>query len=229
MIGRHRSEYRELLNEPSFYTRYGKRLLDLGLVIITAPLFLTLIAAVAVSVWIRLGRPLLFQQVRVGQDGNEFLLHKFRTMTSQRGLDGNLLPDHLRLTPFGKWLRSTSLDELPGLWNVVRGEMSLVGPRPLLVQYLPLYSKEQARRHEVCPGITGLAQINGRNAISWEEKFCQDVIYVDTCSLQLDIKILALTLIKIIQRDGIEAAGCATMPTFAGSESSSNQTEQPVA
>lgn len=142
---------------------------------------------------------------------------KFRTMTSERGSDGELLPDTDRLTKFGRWLRGTSLDELPELWNVLRGEMSLVGPRPLLMQYLQLYSKEQARRHEVRPGITGWAQVNGRNAISWEDKFKLDVWYVDHKSLWLDIRILWMTVKKVVVRDGISAAGEATMPAFTGS------------
>lgn len=149
---------------------------------------------------------------------------KFRTMTNARDLSGRLLPDELRLTAYGKWLRATSLDELPELWNVLKGEMSLVGPRPLLMQYLSLYSPEQARRHEVRPGVTGWAQVNGRNAISWEEKFKLDVWYVDNQSLKLDIKILWLTVKRVLMRDGISAAGEATMPAFAGSQT--NQTNE---
>jgi lipopolysaccharide/colanic/teichoic acid biosynthesis glycosyltransferase len=141
---------------------------------------------------------------------------KFRTMTCERGPDGQLLPDEVRLTPFGRWLRATSLDELPELWNVLKGDMSLVGPRPLLMEYLPLYSPEQARRHQVRPGITGWAQVNGRNAISWEDKFRLDVWYVDNRSLWLDMKILWLTVKKVLVRDGISAAGEATMPKFTG-------------
>lgn len=143
-------------------------------------------------------------------------MYKFRTMTDARGPDGELLPDAERLTPFGRWLRSTSLDELPELFNVLKGEMSLVGPRPLLMEYLPLYTPEQARRHEVKPGITGWAQVNGRNALTWEEKFRLDVWYVDNQSLWLDLKILLLTLKKVLLREGISAAGEATMPRFTG-------------
>lgn len=150
---------------------------------------------------------------------------KFRTMTDARGADGQLLPDAERLTRFGRWLRATSLDELPELWNVLKGDMSLVGPRPLLMEYLPLYTPEQARRHEVKPGITGWAQVNGRNALTWEEKFTLDVWYVDNQSFWLDLKILALTVKKVLLREGISAAGEATMPRFQGSRSSSTAGE----
>lgn len=164
----------------------------------------------------KLGSPVFFRQVRPGLHGRPFEMVKFRTMTDARGQDGELLPDALRLTAFGRFLRATSLDELPELWNVLKGEMSLVGPRPLLMEYLPLYSPEQARRHEVRPGVTGWAQVNGRNALSWEEKFKLDVWYVDHQSLFLDIKILWLTVKKVLIRDGISAAGEATMPKFLG-------------
>ena len=164
----------------------------------------------------KLGSPVFFRQVRPGLHGKPFRMVKFRTMTDASGPDGQLLPDAERLTPFGRWLRATSLDELPELWNVLRGEMSLVGPRPLLMEYLPLYSPEQARRHEVRPGITGWAQVNGRNAISWAEKFALDVWYVDHRSLWLDVRIVWLTVRKVLVRDGISAAGEATMPRFEG-------------
>lgn len=167
----------------------------------------------------KLGSPVFFRQVRPGMDGQPFEMVKFRTMNDTRGNDGELLSDAVRLTPFGRFLRSTSLDELPELWNVIRGDMSLVGPRPLLVEYLPLYSPEQARRHEVRPGITGWAQVNGRNALSWDEKFKLDVWYVDNRSLWLDIKILWLTVKKVLVRDGISATGEATMSKFTGSKS----------
>lgn len=183
---------------------------------------LTILALpLAVLSWIvlqKLGSPIFFTQRRPGLDGVPFEMVKFRTMTSERGPDGELLSDSARLTGFGRWLRATSLDELPELWNVLKGEMSLVGPRPLLMQYLPLYSAEQARRHEVRPGVTGWAQVNGRNAISWEEKFKLDVWYVDNQCLWLDIKILWLTVKTVVVRDGISAAGEATMPAFTGSE-----------
>jgi len=171
----------------------------------------------------KLGRPVFFRQIRPGLNGQPFQMLKFRTMTDERGPDGALLPDAVRLTPFGRWLRATSLDELPELWNVLKGDMSLVGPRPLLMEYLPLYTPEQARRHEVRPGITGWAQVNGRNAISWEDKFKLDLWYVDNRNLWLDIKILWLTVKKVLLRDGISAAGEATMPRFAGSDSKEQQ------
>jgi lipopolysaccharide/colanic/teichoic acid biosynthesis glycosyltransferase len=186
---------------------------SLGLVLVVLPLLV-----LAWTVRSRLGSPVFFRQVRPGLHGRCFKMVKFRTMTDERGSDGQLLPDEVRLTPFGRWLRATSLDELPELWNVLKGDMSLVGPRPLLLEYLPLYTPEQARRHEVRPGITGWAQINGRNAISWEAKFKLDVWYVDNRSLWLDIKILWLTVKKVLVRDGISAAGEATMPRFTGSQ-----------
>lgn len=165
----------------------------------------------------KLGSPAFFRQRRPGLGGRPFNMVKFRTMTEARGASGALLADADRLTSFGRFLRASSLDELPELWNVLKGDMSLVGPRPLLMDYLPLYSAEQARRHEVRPGITGWAQINGRNALSWEEKFKLDVWYVDNRSFRLDIKILWLTVRKVLMRDGISAAGEATMPRFVGS------------
>ncbi len=164
----------------------------------------------------KLGSPVLFIQQRPGLHGKPFRMVKFRTMTDARDAAGQLLPDAQRLTPFGCFLRASSLDELPELWNVMRGEMSLVGPRPLLMEYLPLYSPQQARRHEVRPGITGWAQVNGRNAISWADKFALDVWYVDHRSLWLDVRILWLTMRKVLVRDGISAAGEATMPRFEG-------------
>lgn len=167
----------------------------------------------------KLGSPAFFRQTRPGLQGRQFSMVKFRTMTDARGADGQLLPDAERLTPFGRFLRASSLDELPELWNVLKGDMSLVGPRPLLVDYLPLYSAEQARRHEVRPGITGWAQVNGRNALSWEEKFKLDVWYVDNRTMWLDLKILFLTVRKVLVRDGISAAGEATMSRFTGQPS----------
>ena len=166
----------------------------------------------------RLGAPVFFTQVRPGRYGKPFNLVKLRTMTNERGHDGRLLSDEKRLTSFGRFLRSTSLDEVPGLWNVLMGDMSLVGPRPLLMEYLPLYSEAQARRHEVRPGITGWAQVNGRNALGWEDKFLLDVWYVDNYNFRLDIKILLLTVKKVLGRDGINAKGEATMPPFTGNQ-----------
>ncbi len=167
----------------------------------------------------KLGSPVFFCQVRPGLRGRPFKMVKFRTMTDERGADGELLPDALRLTSFGRFLRASSLDELPEFWNVLRGEMSLVGPRPLLIEYLPLYSSDQARRHEVRPGITGWAQINGRNAVSWDQRFQLDAWYVDHQSLWLDVKILWLTVRKVLIREGINAQGDATMPRFTGNKS----------
>lgn len=165
---------------------------------------------------LKLGSPVIFRQRRPGMDGRIFEACKFRTMTEARDADGRLLSDEVRLTPFGRWLRATSLDELPTLWNVLCGDMSLVGPRPLLVQYLTLYSPEQLRRHEVRPGVTGWAQVNGRNSLSWEEKFRLDVWYVDHRTFWLDLRILFLTVAKVLHRDGIAAPGEATMPLFTG-------------
>lgn len=183
--------------------------------------FLVLSPLILVLVWViknRLGSPVLFHQVRPGLLGRPFRMVKFRTMRDAVDLDGKPLPDAERMTPFGQFLRSTSLDELPELWNVLKGDMSLVGPRPLLMEYLPLYTPEQARRHEVRPGITGWAQVNGRNAISWEKKFELDVWYVDHRSLWLDLKILYWTLRKVFFREGISAEGEATMTKFKGSD-----------
>jgi len=167
----------------------------------------------------KMGSPVLFRQVRPGLNGKPFEMIKFRTMKDAMDASGNPLPDSERLTPFGQFLRSSSLDELPELWNVLKGDMSLVGPRPLLMEYLPLYSPEQARRHEVRPGVTGWAQVNGRNTLSWEDKFKLDVWYVDNRSLWLDVKVLFLTVKKVLVRDGISAEGEATMSKFTGSDS----------
>ena len=177
------------------------------------------LAVTAYKVKKNLGSPVLFKQTRPGLNGKPFEMIKFRTMKDATDKEGNLLPDSERLTPFGQKLRSTSLDELPELWNVLKGDMSLVGPRPLLMEYLPLYNSEQARRHNVRPGVTGYAQVNGRNAISWEQKFALDTWYVDNQSLWLDIKILAKTVKQVLIKDGISAAGEATMSKFTGSES----------
>lgn len=194
-----------------------KRLVDVTLVTLVLLLFSIPLAVLALLVRICLGSPVFFRQTRPGLHGKPFRMLKFRTMTDARDKQGNLLPDAERLTPFGRWLRATSLDELPELWNVLQGDMSLVGPRPLLMEYLPLYTPKQFCRHEVRPGITGWAQVNGRNALSWKEKFELDVWYVDNCSLWLDLKILFLTVKKVLARDGISAAGEATMPKFTGS------------
>lgn len=202
----------------------AKRAFDLVVVIASAPLWVPVVLIVAGMVRWRLGAPVFFVQERPGRDGRIFRLIKFRTMRDARGPDGTLRPDAERLTRFGRGLRSSSLDELPELWNVLRGDMSLVGPRPLLVAYLERYTPEQARRHEVRPGITGLAQVEGRNALSWEEKFRWDVHYVDRQSLGLDLKILARTVGQVLGRRGISAAGEATMAEFKGSSRPASST-----
>lgn len=177
------------------------------------------LAVVALLIWRQMGAPVLFRQRRPGRNGYSFLMIKFRTMRDAFDPQGRPLSDADRLTSLGRFLRSSSLDELPELWNVLKGDMSLVGPRPLLMEYLPLYSAEQARRHEVRPGVTGWAQVNGRNALTWEEKFRLDVWYVDNRSLWLDLRIIAMTIKKVLRRDGISAAGEATMPKFTGTSS----------
>ena len=195
-----------------------KRLFDIvaaSLALVTA---LPLLAVLALLVRVNMGAPVLFRQARPGLHGKPFRMLKFRSMRDAYDCDGAPLADANRITGFGRFLRSTSLDELPGLWNVLKGDMSLVGPRPLLMEYLPLYNSEQGRRHEVRPGITGWAQVNGRNALSWEEKFSLDLWYVDNRSFMLDLKILLLTVRKVLVRDGISAAGEVTMPKFTGNE-----------
>ena len=194
------------------------RVLNLFLILLFLPMLLSIFLLLIPLVLIQLNFPIFFSQSRPGLKGKIFKIYKFRTMTNKRNNEGVLLPDELRLTKFGKLLRSTSLDELPSLWNVLKGDMSLVGPRPLLVEYLPLYSTKQARRHEVRPGITGWAQVNGRNAISWDEKFDLDVWYVDNKSIWLDIKILFLTIKKVISRRDISAKNNSIMPPFKGSD-----------
>nr|WP_319024168.1 sugar transferase [Vibrio navarrensis] len=194
-----------------------KRASDFILALLACAFFLPIIIIVAILVRVKLGSPILFHQERPGLHGKVFKMYKFRTMTDAKDLHGHLLPNEQRMTKFGNALRATSLDELPGLFNVIKGDMSLVGPRPLLVEYLPLYTEEQARRHEVRPRITGWAQVNGRNAISWEDKFKFDVWYVDNQSLWLDIKILFLTIKKVIVKDGINNSDNVTMPRFKGS------------
>lgn len=202
-----------------------KRLFDfmvalLGLIFLALPLLVLILL-----VRCKLGSPVFFRQARPGLHGQPFRMVKFRTMTDACGPDGGLLSDADRLTPFGRFLRATSLDELPELWNVLKGEMSLVGPRPLLMEYLSLYTAEQARRHEVRPGVTGWAQVNGRNAISWEEKFALDVWYVDHQSFGLDVKILWLTVLRVVKRSDISAAGEATMSKFMGAQTKEKRNE----
>ena len=196
-----------------------KRLFDLCASSIALLVFAPLLLLIAWQIRRKLGSPVLFHQTRPGLHGQPFKMVKFRTMRDAVGLDGKSLPDAERMTSFGNFLRSASLDELPELWNVLKGEMSLVGPRPLLIEYLPLYSPEQARRHEVRPGVTGWAQVNGRNALSWEDKFKLDVCYVDNQSFWLDLKIIFLTIKKVVVREGISAAGEVTMTKFTGSKS----------
>jgi lipopolysaccharide/colanic/teichoic acid biosynthesis glycosyltransferase len=192
------------------------RYLEIAIIVITSPLIFALGLIVAVAVRLTLSSPVIFVQIRPGKDGVPFKMYKFRTMRDLRNKEGELLSDEDRLTKFGAFLRSTSLDELPEIWNVIKGDMSLVGPRPLLMEYLPLYNEEQNRRHEVRSGITGWAQVNGRNAISWEEKFALDVWYVDNKTVLLDLKILFLTVKKMIKRDGVNQAGNVTMSRFRG-------------
>ena len=195
-----------------------KRTFDLVATFFVLLLLLPVLMLITLMIRSKLGSPIFFKQPRPGLNGKIFNIYKFRTMTNEIDKEGNLLIDELRLTKFGKFLRSTSLDELPSLWNVLKGDISLVGPRPLLLEYLPLYSAKQARRHEVKPGITGWAQVNGRNAINWDEKFDLDIWYVDNQSFWLDIKILFLTIKKVIMRDGISAKNSATMPPFKGTK-----------
>ena len=194
-----------------------KRFVDIVLSLSALLILSPLLAVLAIQVRRKLGRPVLFRQTRPGLHARPFQLCKFRTMTDERGADGELLPDSERLRPFGRFLRSTSLDELPELWNVLKGEMSLVGPRPLLMEYLGLYSMEQARRHEVRPGMTGWAQVKGRNALTWEEKFELDIWYVDNQSLWLDLKVLLMTIATVFNREGVSHEGHATMEKFQGS------------
>jgi len=199
------------------YRRFGKRYLDLSISVPLAIALSPIVVMTALLVRFKLGRPVLFRQKRPGKGGRIFVLNKFRTMNDAREENGQLLPDEQRLTRFGEALRRFSLDELPQLWNVLRGDMSLVGPRPLLVEYLDRYTPEQARRHEVMPGITGWAQVNGRNAISWEEKLELDVWYVDHARFLLDLRILWLTLVNVLSRKDISSEGHATMEEFLGS------------
>jgi len=194
-----------------------KRVFDLVVSVLALAVLSPLMLLVAMLIRLGLGTPVLFVQVRPGLKGQPFRMLKFRTMAESHDNSGVLLPDAERLVPLGRWLRASSLDELPELLNVVRGEMSLIGPRPLLMEYLPLYSKEQGRRHEVKPGMTGWAQVNGRNALSWEEKFRLDVWYVDNRSFWLDLKILCITLVDVLARRGINQGGHATMERFTGS------------
>lgn len=198
--------------------KYVKRFFDIVSSLLAIIVLSPLLLVIAILVRIKLGSPVLFKQERPGKDEKIFTLMKFRTMTDERDENGELLPDEIRLTKFGKFLRSTSIDELPELFNILKGDMSVIGPRPLLVQYLPRYNAHQHRRHEVRPGLSGWAQVNGRNAISWQEKFNLDVEYVDNYSFFMDIKILFMTVINVFKRDGISSETSATMEEFMGND-----------
>ena len=207
-------------HKPTFYEKYMKRALDillsgLALIVLSPVLLVT-----AILVRIKLGSPVIFHQDRPGKDGEIFRLYKFRSMTDEKDENGKLLPDEVRLTKFGRVLRATSLDELPELWNILRGDMSIVGPRPLLVKYLPLYNEEQKHRHDVHPGLTGWAQANGRNALSWEEKFQLDVWYVEHISFWVDVKTIFLTVKNVLRREGISSGTAVTMEEFKGTKES---------
>lgn len=206
----------ELQGERSKSSRLIKSVLDRFVAAIALLMFSPLILIVAIAIYFRMGSPLIFSQPRPGKDGKIFRFYKFRTMTDERDAKGNLLDDEQRLTAFGEFLRESSLDEIPQLWNILKGDMSLVGPRPLLVRYLERYSSQQARRHEVKPGITGLAQVKGRNAITWEEKFQLDVWYIDNWSLWLDLKILVMTFVKVLRKEGIDEEGQVSSSEFLG-------------
>lgn len=198
------------------YRHFFKRLLDIIISLVALILLSPVLLITAILVRTKLGSPIIFKQARPGKNNKIFNMYKFRSMTDEKDEEGNLLPDDVRLTKFGKLLRSTSLDELPELWNILKGDMSIVGPRPLLVQYLPLYNAEQIKRHDVRPGLTGWAQVNGRNAISWEEKFNLDVEYVENISFMHDLKIFFLTIKKVLIKDGISAEGSVTIEKFTG-------------
>ena len=207
-----------MTHKASFYEKYIKRLLDVVLSGIALIILSPVLLVTAILVRTKLGSPVLFRQERPGKDERIFKLCKFRTMTDARDENGELLPDEVRLTKFGRFLRSTSIDELPELWNILKGDMSIVGPRPLLVRYLPRYNAEQRRRHSVRPGLTGHAQANGRNALSWEEKFSLDVYYVDHISFILDVKTIFLTVKNVLKREGISSETSATMEEFMGTK-----------
>lgn len=204
------------MRKKTFYEAYVKRILDICCAVAAIVVFWWLYLIIAILVKIKLGSPVIFKQQRPGLNEKVFSLYKFRTMTDERDSEGNLLPDEIRVTKFGKWLRSTSLDELPETFNILNGSMSLIGPRPLLVEYLPRYNEEQKRRHEVRPGLSGLAQANGRNAISWEDKFKYDVQYVEHVTFLGDWKIIFQTVWNVIKRDGISSETAVTMEKFMG-------------
>jgi lipopolysaccharide/colanic/teichoic acid biosynthesis glycosyltransferase len=199
----------------AFYSAYGKRLLDVCISVLVLAVSLPLIAAIAVCIYFELGPPVIFRQERAGFGGRPFTIYKFRTLRDEYAHDGTPLPDDMRMIGMGTVLRNLSLDELPQLWNVLKGDLSLIGPRPLLMEYLPLYTEEERTRHDVRPGISGWAQVNGRNAISWEDRFQLDRWYVTHVSFKLDLRILYLTLVRVLGRDGISQAGMATMTKFS--------------
>lgn len=202
-----------------FYEKYVKRPLDILCALVAIIVFCWLYLLVAILVRCKLGSPIIFKQERPGKDGKIFKLYKFRTMTDEKDENGQLLPDNVRLTKFGKFLRSTSLDELPEAFNILKGDMSVIGPRPLLVEYLPLYNEKQSRRHEVRPGLSGYAQVHGRNAVSWNEKFDLDVEYVDNITFLGDVKIIVTTVLKAIKREGISSETSVTVEPFRGNNS----------
>jgi len=205
------------------YKKYIKRILDFTLSLIALIVLSPVLLVIAILVRIKLGSPIIFKQKRPGLNEKIFTLYKFRTMTDKKDEEGNLLPDSERLTKFGKFLRSTSLDELPELINIIKGDMSIVGPRPLLVEYLPYYTEEERKRHSVRPGLTGLAQVSGRNSISWEEKFKEDIEYIQNITLKQDIKIIFKTVEKVFKREGISQEGHETMERFTGSKKGSEE------
>lgn len=210
------------------YSKYIKRILDFLFSLLTLIILCPVLLAIAILVRIKLGKPVIFKQKRPGKNEKIFTLYKFRTMTEERDEKGNLLPDEKRLKKFGKVLRSTSLDELPELFNILKGDMSIVGPRPLLIQYLPLYNDEQRHRHDVRPGLTGMAQVSGRNAITWEEKFAKDLEYIHNISFAEDVGIIIRTIIKVLKREGISHEGNVTMEYFRGTEESTISEEKKI-
>ncbi|MFA5450378.1 MAG: sugar transferase [Dehalococcoidales bacterium] len=207
------------------YRKYYKRILDFTLALISMIVLLPILALIALLVRIKLGSPVIFKQDRPGLNEKIFTLYKFRTMTDKKDEEGELLPDGERLTKFGKWLRSTSLDELPELWNILKGDMSFVGPRPLLVEYLPLYNEQQKRRHEIRPGLTGYAQVNGRNAISWEDRFQLDVDYIENISFYIDVRIILASIKTVIAKENISSESSATMHAFKGAKGNCSKHE----
>ena len=210
------------------YAKYIKRILDFIFSLLTLIILCPVLLVIAILVRIKLGKPVIFKQDRPGKNEKIFTLYKFRTMTEERDEKGNLLPDEKRLKKFGKVLRSTSLDELPQLFNILKGDMSIVGPRPLLIQYLPLYNDEQRHRHDVRPGLTGMAQVSGRNAITWEEKFAKDLEYIHNISFAEDVGIIIRTIIKVLKREGISHEGNVTMEYFRGTEESTISEEKKI-